>query len=84
MVEEIESLHVNDTSELFELPKGKKTIYCKWFLQRKKDIEMLLCITRQTGSQELCTKGGYRLHQGILTCCETLFHSYIIGTCSTI
>ena len=29
MVEEIESLHVNDTWELAELPKGKKAIGCK-------------------------------------------------------
>jgi len=29
MVKEIESLHVNDTWELVELPKGKKVIGCK-------------------------------------------------------
>ena len=29
MVEEIESLHVNDTWELAELPKRKKVIGCK-------------------------------------------------------
>jgi len=29
MVEEIESLHVNDIWELVELPKGKKVIGCK-------------------------------------------------------
>ena len=29
MVEEIESLNVNDTWELAELPKGKKVIGCK-------------------------------------------------------
>ena len=29
LVEKIESLHVNDTWELAELPKGKKAIRCK-------------------------------------------------------
>ena len=29
MVEEIESLHMNDTWELFKLPKRKKAIECK-------------------------------------------------------
>jgi len=29
MMDEIESLHVNDTWELTELPKGKKAIGCK-------------------------------------------------------
>jgi len=32
MVEEIESLHVNDTWELAELPKGKKVIDANGFM----------------------------------------------------
>ena len=32
MVEEIESLHVNDTWELTELPKGKKPLAANEFL----------------------------------------------------
>jgi len=35
MMEEIESLHVNDIWELVELPKGKKTIGCKWVFAKK-------------------------------------------------
>ena len=35
MVEEIESLHVNDTWKLAELPKRKKAIGCKWILVKK-------------------------------------------------
>jgi len=35
MVEEIESLHINDTWELAELPKGKKVISCKWIFAKK-------------------------------------------------
>jgi len=35
MVEEIESLHVNDTWELAELPKEKKAIGCKWIYAKK-------------------------------------------------
>ena len=35
MVEEIESLHVNDTLKLTELPKGKKVIGCKWVYVKK-------------------------------------------------
>ena len=36
MVKEIESLHVHDTWELVELPKGKKAIGCKWVYTKKK------------------------------------------------
>ena len=35
MVEEIESLYVNDTWELTELPKRKKAIRCKWVYAKK-------------------------------------------------
>jgi len=35
VVEEIESLHVNDTWELAELPKEKKAIGCKWVYAKK-------------------------------------------------
>jgi len=35
MVEEISSLYKNDTWELIELPKRKKTIGCKWVYAKK-------------------------------------------------
>jgi len=35
MVEEIESLHVNNTWEHVELPKEKKAIGCKWVFAKK-------------------------------------------------
>ena len=35
MEEEISSLYKNDTWELTELPKGKKTIGCKWVYVKK-------------------------------------------------
>ena len=35
MDEEIESLHRNQTWELIQLPKGKKTIGCKWVYAEK-------------------------------------------------
>jgi len=38
MVEEIESLHVNDTWELVELPKEKKITRCKWVLCNERRI----------------------------------------------
>jgi len=31
----MKSLHKNDTWELSELPKGKKSISCKWVLAKK-------------------------------------------------
>jgi len=34
--EEMSSLHKKDTWELIELPKGKKTIGCKWVYANKK------------------------------------------------
>ena len=34
-MEEIESLHVNDTWKLAELPKEKKALRCKWFFAKK-------------------------------------------------
>ena len=36
MIEDMSSLHKNDTWELSELPKGKKTISCKWVFAKKK------------------------------------------------
>ena len=35
MVEEMSSLHKNDTWELTELPKEKKAIDCKWVFAKK-------------------------------------------------
>jgi len=35
MVEEMSSLHKNDTWELIELLKGKKAIGCKWVYAKK-------------------------------------------------
>jgi len=35
MLEEMKSLHKNDTWELSELPKGKKSISYKWVLAKK-------------------------------------------------
>ena len=35
MMEEISSLHKNDTWELSELPKRKKAISCKWVFTKK-------------------------------------------------
>jgi len=35
IVEEIESLYVNDTWKLSELPKGKKAISCKRIFSKK-------------------------------------------------
>jgi len=34
-VEEIESLHINDTWKVAELPKGKKAIGCLWVYAKK-------------------------------------------------
>ena len=34
-MEEIESLHINDTWKLAELPKGKKAIGCKWVYAKR-------------------------------------------------
>ena len=46
MVEEIEFLHVNDTWELAELPKGKKPLDANGFLRRRMNLQMILSITR--------------------------------------
>jgi len=46
MVKEIESLYVNNTWELAELPKEKKVIECKWFMRIMKDLQMILRVTR--------------------------------------
>ena len=35
MVEEIQSLHKNQTWDLVELPKGKRAIGCKWVYKKK-------------------------------------------------
>jgi len=35
MMEEMSSLHKNDTLELSELPHGKKVIGCKWVFAKK-------------------------------------------------
>ena len=35
MIEEIESLHINDILKLAELPKKKKAIGCKWVYAKK-------------------------------------------------
>ena len=39
MEKEIRSIKVNEVWELVELPKGKKTIGCKWVYKRKVDID---------------------------------------------
>ena len=38
MNEEIECLHKNQTCELVKLPKGDKTVGCKWIFKKKKGI----------------------------------------------
>ena len=38
MVEEMESLNKNKTWELSELPKGKKSIGCKWVFKKKEAV----------------------------------------------
>jgi len=37
MMEEMSSLYKNDTWELSDLPKGKKTISCKWVFAKKQE-----------------------------------------------
>jgi len=46
MMKEIESLYVNDTWELSELPKRRRPLDANGSLRRKKDLKMLLCVTR--------------------------------------
>ena len=55
MVEEMESLHKNQTWELVELPTGKKTIGCKWFYKKKKSsiIKIMGTIQGSFGSKRL-------------------------------
>jgi hypothetical protein len=38
MVEEVESLHKNETWELVKLPKGKRAIGCKWVYRKKEGV----------------------------------------------
>ena len=38
MEEEMQSLHKNQTWELVELPKGKRTIECKWVYKKKEAV----------------------------------------------
>ena len=38
MIEEIESLHKNQTWDLVKLPKDKKTVGCKWIFKKKEGI----------------------------------------------
>ena len=38
MVEEIQSLHKNQTWELVELPEEKRTIGCKWVYKKKEAV----------------------------------------------
>ena len=42
MQEEMDSLHKNNTYELVELFKGRKTLKNKWVLKLKKDNDKLL------------------------------------------
>ncbi|KAG8474857.1 hypothetical protein CXB51_031589 [Gossypium anomalum] len=37
MQEEMESLHKNRTWDLVKLPKGKKTVHCKWVFKKKEE-----------------------------------------------
>ena len=39
-MEEMSSLHKNDTWELSELPKEKKAIGCKWVFAKNRDLQM--------------------------------------------
>ncbi|KAG8501427.1 hypothetical protein CXB51_003754 [Gossypium anomalum] len=41
MQEEMESLYKNKTWDLVKLPKGKKTVRCKWVFKRKKGLQEL-------------------------------------------
>lgn len=61
MVEEMESLKKNKTWELTELPKGKKTVGCKWVYRRK---EAMTDKERERFKARLVAK-GYSQRKGI-------------------
>ena len=42
MMKEMSSLRKNDSWELSELSKGKKAIGCKWILEKKQDLQMVI------------------------------------------
>jgi len=42
MIKEMSSLHKNDTWELLELPKRKKAIIVSEYLQKNKNIQMVI------------------------------------------
>ena len=45
MMEEMSSLHKNDTWELSELPKGKKVIVVSRYMQRNKNLSEVTLYT---------------------------------------
>jgi len=45
MVEEISTLYKNNTWEVTKLPKGKKTIGYKWYMQRNRDLSKMILYT---------------------------------------
>jgi len=57
-MEEIESLHVNNTWELTKLPKGKKVIGCKWIFA-KNDGSPNITVRYKARLVTLCSEGGY-------------------------
>ena len=48
MMEEMNSLHKNDIWELSELPKENKAIGCSGYLQRNKDLSIVILYTTKS------------------------------------
>jgi len=46
MVEEIKSLHVNNTWDSQSCQKGRRPLDANGFMQRKKNLRMITCVTR--------------------------------------
>jgi len=62
MMEEIKSFHVNDTWELSELPKRKKTIRCKWvFAKNDGSLDATMCYKAILVAKAYAHIGGYLL-----------------------
>ncbi|KAG8472449.1 hypothetical protein CXB51_034191 [Gossypium anomalum] len=55
MQEEMESLHKNKTWDLVKLPKGKKTVRCKWVFKKKKGLQKLKNLNIKQGMLQRVT-----------------------------